>query len=32
MKKANWPGIIQQPVSAGSCKLGVKATEPSVDY
>jgi len=31
-KKAIWPGIVQQPVNAGSRKLGVMAKEPSVDY
>ena len=31
-EKANWPGIIQQPVNAGSHKLGVKTAGLSVDY
>jgi len=31
-KKANWPGIVQRPVNAGSRKLGVKTARPNVDY
>jgi len=31
---ATWPGIIQQPVNAGSCRnrIGVKTAKPGVDY
>jgi len=31
-KKAIWPGIIQQPVNAGSRRMGVKTARPGVDY
>jgi len=31
-KKANWPGIVQQPVNAGSRVVAVKTAKPSVDY
>jgi len=31
-EKAIWPAIIQQPVNAGSRKLGVKTAKPRVDY
>jgi len=31
-KKAIWPGIIQQPVSGGSCRTGLKTAMPGVDY
>jgi len=30
-KKAIWPGIIQQPVNAGSRRISVKTTRPGVD-
>jgi len=28
-KQAIWPGIVHQPVNAGSCKPGVEAAGPS---
>jgi len=31
-KKALWPGIIQQPVNAGSRRIGAKTAMPGVDY
>jgi len=31
-EKPIWPGIIQQPVSAGSRRIGVKTVRPGVDY
>jgi len=33
-KLATWPGIIQQPVNAGSRRnrMGVKTAKPGVDY
>jgi len=32
MKKAIWPGIMRQPVNAGSRRTGVKTAKPGVDY
>jgi len=31
-KNAIWPGIIQQPVNAGSRRIGVKTVKPGLDY
>jgi len=30
-RKAIWPGIIQQPVNAGSRRIGEKTSKPGVD-
>jgi len=31
-EKTIWPGIIQQPVNAGSRRTGVKTAKSDVDY